>query len=141
MTYGCQVNLTLKAFLKTSVVCLIHFICPPRWSLPLQFVSHLPRPVPYLTEEAAQLSLPNAPSAVGALISYLTLLSDPSNHGAYRLHTHDLTQYMRLDASAMKALNLAESPGNHVRSIEVTTITSRMFYRQHPLTTPLYMAY
>ncbi|KAF8630234.1 hypothetical protein AX15_003036 [Amanita polypyramis BW_CC] len=68
-----------------------------------------------------QLSLPNAPSALGALISYLSLLSDPYNHEAYRLRTHDLAQYMRLDASALKALNLSE-PGNNEATSRNTTL-------------------
>lgn len=63
----------------------------------------------------AQLSLPTAPSALAALILYLSLLSDPSNHGMYTIRTHDLTQYMKLDASALKALNLVASAGKVVR--------------------------
>ncbi|KAG1721396.1 DNA mismatch repair protein MutS [Suillus paluster] len=59
-----------------------------------------------------ELSLPSAPSALAALISYLSLLSDPSNHGAYKLRTHDLARYMRLDASALRALNLIDAPGS-----------------------------
>ncbi|KAJ2912918.1 hypothetical protein MD484_g7501, partial [Candolleomyces efflorescens] len=58
-----------------------------------------------------QLGLPNAPSALFALTSYLSLLSDSSNHGTWKLRTHDLTQYMRLDASALKALSLVETSG------------------------------
>ncbi|KAH9968223.1 DNA mismatch repair protein [Russula dissimulans] len=57
----------------------------------------------------SQLSLPTAPSAVAALITYLSLLSDSSNHGAWTIRTHDLGQYMRLDASALRALNLMDS--------------------------------
>ena len=57
----------------------------------------------------AQLSLPTAPSAIAALITYLSLLSDSSNHGAWTIRTHDLGQYMRLDASALRALNLMDS--------------------------------
>jgi DNA mismatch repair ATPase MutS len=53
--------------------------------------------------------LPTAPSAVAALITYLSLLSDSSNHGAWTIRTHDLGQYMRLDASALRALNLMDS--------------------------------
>ncbi|KAJ7054473.1 muts domain V-domain-containing protein [Mycena amicta] len=64
-----------------------------------------------------QLALPNAPSSLAALIAYLGLLSDPSNHGGYSLRTHDLDQYMKLDASALRALNLVEAPG----SARVTT--------------------
>jgi len=57
----------------------------------------------------AQLNLPTAPAAVAALITYLSLLSDSSNHGAWTIRTHDLGQYMRLDASALRALNLMDS--------------------------------
>lgn len=63
---------------------------------------------------SAQLSLPVAPSALSALVSYLSLLSDPSNHGVYNIRTHDLSQFMKLDASALRALNLTEAPGNSV---------------------------
>ncbi|EGO26852.1 hypothetical protein SERLADRAFT_436679, partial [Serpula lacrymans var. lacrymans S7.9] len=59
----------------------------------------------------SQLSLPVAPSALSALVNYLSLLTDPSNHGAFSIRTHDLSQYMRLDASALRALNLTEPPG------------------------------
>ncbi|KAI9065630.1 DNA mismatch repair protein [Trametes sanguinea] len=59
-----------------------------------------------------QLQLPTAPAALSALVSYLSLLSDPSNHGAWSIRTHDLSQYMRLDASALRALNLTDAPGS-----------------------------
>ncbi|KAJ8594960.1 hypothetical protein M405DRAFT_929851 [Rhizopogon salebrosus TDB-379] len=59
-----------------------------------------------------ELSLLSAPSALSALISYLSLISDPSNYGAYKLRTHDLARYMRLDASALRALNLIDAPGS-----------------------------
>ena len=62
----------------------------------------------------AQLGLPVAPSALSALCSYLSLVADSSNHGAYSIRTHDLSQYMKLDASALRALNLTEAPGNVV---------------------------
>jgi DNA mismatch repair ATPase MutS len=64
--------------------------------------------------QPAQLNLSLAPSSLAALLTYLSLLSDPSNHGAYTIRTHDLTQFMRLDASALRALNLIEAPGNVV---------------------------
>ena len=57
----------------------------------------------------AQLNLPVAPGSLAALIAYLSLLTDPSNHGVYTIRTHDLTQFMRLDASALRALNLTEA--------------------------------
>jgi len=61
--------------------------------------------------------LPTAPSALSALILYLSLLEDPINHNSFTLKTHDLSQYMRLDASALRALNLVDGPGNTVGPI------------------------
>ncbi|KAF5380061.1 hypothetical protein D9615_006117 [Tricholomella constricta] len=69
-----------------------------------------------------ELSLPTAPSALSALISYLALISDPSNHGSYTLRTHDLSQFMKLDASALRALNLTEAPGNAGTTTRNTTL-------------------
>jgi len=67
----------------------------------------------------AQLSLPVAPAALSALIQYLQLLADESNYGAYKLRTHDLSQYMKLDASALKALNLTENTTSSVCGIHI----------------------
>ncbi|PSR76174.1 hypothetical protein PHLCEN_2v8597 [Hermanssonia centrifuga] len=72
----------------------------------------------------AQLNFPNAPASLAALISYLSLLSDPSNHGSYTIRTHDLTQFMRLDASALRALNLTEAPGSAVSFATTTSASS-----------------
>nr|ASF90284.1 hypothetical protein SPAR01119 [Bartheletia paradoxa] len=68
-----------------------------------------------LNEETAAVALPefdltSAMASCGALINYLSLLSDPSNFGQYTLQHHDLSQYMRLDASALRALNLMPDP-------------------------------
>ncbi len=51
-------------------------------------------------------------ASLSALSSYLNLLGSADSHnlGQYTLKTHDLTQYMRLDASALRALNLMPSP-------------------------------
>ncbi|KAG9218238.1 hypothetical protein CCMSSC00406_0005919 [Pleurotus cornucopiae] len=68
------------------------------------------------------LDLPTAPGALNALITYLQLLSDMSNHEAYTLRSHDLTQYMKLDASALRALNLTEAPGNSGTVTRNTTL-------------------
>lgn len=67
-----------------------------------------------LTMYSAELSLPTAPGALNALIAYLKLLGDPANHGAFSIRTHDLARYMRLDASALRALNLVIPPSEIV---------------------------
>jgi len=68
-----------------------------------------------LTSEVAAGILPEvenklAMAAASSLIRYLQLLNDNLNFGQYRLYQHDLAQYMKLDASAVKALNLMPGP-------------------------------
>ncbi|CDS01787.1 probable DNA mismatch repair protein MSH2 [Sporisorium scitamineum] len=58
-----------------------------------------------------ELDLKVAMAAASALISYLALLTDESNFGQYTIRTHDLSQYLRLDNSALRALNLFPEPG------------------------------
>ncbi|KAL2163515.1 hypothetical protein VTH06DRAFT_5573 [Thermothelomyces fergusii] len=53
-----------------------------------------------------QTDLKLAMGAASALIKYLGILHDPSNFGQYQLYQHDLAQFMKLDAAALKALNL-----------------------------------
>ncbi|KAL8376781.1 hypothetical protein RB595_007753 [Gaeumannomyces hyphopodioides] len=53
-----------------------------------------------------QTDLKLAMGAASALIKYLNVLQDPSNFGQYQLFQHDLSQFMKLDAAALKALNL-----------------------------------
>jgi DNA mismatch repair protein MSH2 len=57
-----------------------------------------------------QTDLKLAMGSAAALIKYLGVLSDQSNFGQYQLYQHDLSQYMKLDASALKALNLMPGP-------------------------------
>ncbi|KAH8926601.1 DNA mismatch repair protein [Atractiella rhizophila] len=50
--------------------------------------------------------------SLAAVFSYLSLTADESNFNTYTLITHDISKYMRLDGSALKALNLLpEGPG------------------------------
>ncbi|CAH1761709.1 12147_t:CDS:10, partial [Entrophospora sp. SA101] len=53
-----------------------------------------------------EFKLENAMSACACIINYLSLLSDQSNFGNYSLRLHDISKFMRLDASAISALNL-----------------------------------
>ncbi|KAJ2162496.1 MSH2 protein [Coemansia sp. RSA 552] len=56
-----------------------------------------------------ELDLKSAVGALAAIIQYLNLLADESNFGSYLLYTHNLAQFMKLDASAVQALNLLPS--------------------------------
>ncbi|QSZ31133.1 hypothetical protein DSL72_000696 [Monilinia vaccinii-corymbosi] len=57
-----------------------------------------------------QTDLKLAMGSAAALINYLGVLHDSSNFGQYQLYQHDLSQFMKLDASALKALNLMPGP-------------------------------
>ena len=57
-----------------------------------------------------QADLKLAMGSAAALIKYLTVMSDPTNFGNYQLYQHDLSQYMKLDAAALRALNLMPGP-------------------------------
>ena len=64
-----------------------------------------------LKDEKALSRLPQeelslAMGSAAALVKYLGILQDTSNHGQYRLFQHDLGQFMKLDAAALKALHL-----------------------------------
>ncbi|KAG0000086.1 MutS-like protein [Entomortierella chlamydospora] len=57
-----------------------------------------------------EFELKNAMAASACVIKYLGLLTDETNFGQYALRNHDLSQYMKLDASAVRALNLMPGP-------------------------------
>ena len=66
-----------------------------------------------------QTDLKLAMGSAAALIKYLGVLTDPSNFGQFNLYTHDLSQYMKLDASALKALNLMPGPRDGAKSMSL----------------------
>jgi DNA mismatch repair protein MSH2 len=53
-----------------------------------------------------QADLKLAMGSAAALIKYLGVMHDITNFGQYQLYQHDLSQFMKLDAAALKALNL-----------------------------------
>lgn len=46
-------------------------------------------------------------------------MSDETAFGKYSLKHHDLSQYMRLDASALRALNLMPNPQDGAKSMSL----------------------
>lgn len=66
-----------------------------------------------------QTDLKLAMGAAASLIKYLDVMNDQSNFGQYQLYTHDLSQYMKLDASALKALNLMPGPRDGSRTMSL----------------------
>ena len=77
-----------------------------------------------LKDEKATGTLPQtdlklAMGSAAALIKYLQVLHDPSNFGQYQLYQHDLSQFMKLDASALKALNLMPGPRDGAKTMSL----------------------
>lgn len=71
---------------------------------------------------AAKLQATDMKLAMGsasALVKYLGLLHDPSNFGQFRLYQHDLTQFMKLDAAALRALNLMPGPRDGSKTMSI----------------------
>ncbi|CAI4219585.1 unnamed protein product [Parascedosporium putredinis] len=66
-----------------------------------------------------QTDLKLAMGSAAALIQYLGVLHDPSNFGQFRLYQHDLAQYMKLDAAALKALNLVPGPRDGAKTMSL----------------------
>ncbi|KAL2826976.1 muts domain V-domain-containing protein [Aspergillus cavernicola] len=69
------------------------------------------------TLPATELKL--AMGAAAALIRYLGVMSDPTNFGQYQLYQHDLAQFMKLDAAALRALNLMPGPRDGSKSMSL----------------------
>ena len=66
-----------------------------------------------------QTELKLAMGSASALIKYLGVMTDPTNFGQYQLYQHDLSQYMKLDASALRALNLMPGPRDGSKSMSL----------------------
>lgn len=66
-----------------------------------------------------QTELKLAMGSASSLIKYLGVMSDPTNFGQYQLYQHDLSQYMKLDASALRALNLMPGPRDGSKSMSL----------------------
>ncbi|VUC23710.1 unnamed protein product [Clonostachys rosea] len=66
-----------------------------------------------------QTDLKLAMGSAAALIKYLGALQDPSNFGQYQLYQHDLAQFMKLDAAALKALNLMPGPRDGLKTMSI----------------------
>ncbi|PRT52988.1 DNA mismatch repair protein msh-2 [Wickerhamiella sorbophila] len=76
-------------------------------------------------ELAKELSLEAAVGSAGALIKYLSLMAHTGDYGQYKLTTHDLSQYMRLDASAIKALNIMPGPRDGSKTMSLFGLLNR----------------
>ena len=62
-------------------------------------------------------------SSAAALLTYLNLLSDEANLGQFALRTHDLSEYLRLDHAALRALSLfPEQTGSAASSNRNTSV-------------------
>lgn len=66
-----------------------------------------------------------APGALGSLLNYSELLSDESNYGSYSLQQYNLNRYMRLDSTAMRALNVMESKSDANKNYSLFGLMNR----------------
>jgi DNA mismatch repair protein MSH2 len=69
----------------------------------------------------ALLDLKAATAALACLVAHLELLSDAASHGAWRVRSFDLAQYMRLDGAALKALNLVATADDVNQRLNLAT--------------------
>jgi DNA mismatch repair protein MSH2 len=58
------------------------------------------------------LERPAAAYALAGLLSHSALMSDPAGHGRHTLALHDPGRFMRLDAAALRALNVLPQRGD-----------------------------
>nr|WCZ58541.1 DNA mismatch repair protein Msh2 [Andalucia godoyi] len=72
-----------------------------------------------------ELDLKYAMESMGALIRYLELLADDSNFGTFRLFTYALGAYVRLDAAALRALNILPSSADTSKTSSLYGVLNR----------------
>ncbi|WFD08172.1 MSH2 protein [Malassezia vespertilionis] len=68
-----------------------------------------------------QLELKLAMASASALLAYLNLLADEANFGTFLIRTHDLSNYLRLDNAALRALSLYPDHTSGVNSGQKNT--------------------
>ncbi|BBN08051.1 DNA mismatch repair protein MSH2 [Marchantia polymorpha subsp. ruderalis] len=66
-----------------------------------------------------------AASALAALLAYTDLLSDDRAYGKYVLQPYSLDKYMRLDAAALRALNVMESKMDGNKNFSLSGLMNR----------------
>lgn len=66
-----------------------------------------------------QTDLKLAMGSAAALIKYIGALNDQTNFGQFQLYQHDLSQYMKLDAAALRALNLMPGPRDGAKTMSL----------------------
>ena len=103
---------------KISSVCSARIL---RQSSQVRPIVHHGKALQKLTNTAAVTDSKAAMSSAAALVTYLGLMADDSNFGSYHLKPHDLSQYLKLDASALKALNCATADSKTVATLTRAT--------------------
>lgn len=66
-----------------------------------------------------QTDLKLAMGSASALIKYLGVLQDSASFGQFQLYQHDLSQFMKLDSAALKALNLMPGPRDGAKTMSL----------------------
>lgn len=72
-----------------------------------------------------EMDLPAASSAMAALLSYTEILADDSGYGRYDFVSYGLESYMRLDASALRALNVLAGKNDANKNFSLAGLMDR----------------
>ncbi|WFD34728.1 MSH2 protein [Malassezia cuniculi] len=76
-------------------------------------------------DDTVHFDLKVALSSVAAIIQCLGLLADEDNFGRYVLHNHDLSEFLRLDHAALRALTLFPDPNTSGQNTSVFSLLNR----------------